>query len=109
MKRFKKACRAIAFMLLMAISAVTMTGCDAASVLGVIQKILPVITQIIGAIKGTGTAGGTTSGTAKIASGTSTLGNVITAVSTVASSTATTGATVKEGDDAEGVPNSDTE
>ena len=102
MKRFKKACRAIAFMLLMAISAVTMTGCDAASVLGVIQKILPVITQIIGAIKGTGTA----SGTANIASGTATLGNVISAISTVASGTATT---VKEGDDAEGVPNSDTE
>ena len=100
MKRFKKACRAVAFMLLMALSAVTMTGCDAASVLGVIQNILPVITQIIGAIKGTGTTG---TGTA---SGTATLGNVISAISTVASGTATT---VKEGDDAEGVPNSDTE
>lgn len=104
MKRMKNLSRAIAFVVLMAFAAINLTGCDASAITGMIQKIIPIITQVIGAIKGI--AGGAKAANPGTASGTAAIG-VGTKAATPPATTNT--ATVKEGDDAEGLPNSDKE
>jgi hypothetical protein len=70
MKRAKKVFRGTLFLVLMLISSITFTGCDASKIMEVIGKILPVIQAVIGAVAG---IAGNASGTATIATGTATV------------------------------------
>ncbi len=104
MKRFKNGCRAIAFMLLLSMASLTLTGCNAAGILDFIQQVIPVVSNVISGIKGIVDqfkGSNSSSSSFNTASGTA-------SISTTGSSTPSTTA-VKEGDDAEAIPNSDKE
>lgn len=106
MNRFKNGCRAIAFVLLLSMTSMTLTGCNAAGILDFVQNAIPVISNIIRGIKGIvdqfkGSGSSSGSANTNSASGTS-------SISSPGSSTPSNTA-IKEGDDAEAIPNSDRE
>ncbi|RCK78135.1 MAG: hypothetical protein OZSIB_1784 [Candidatus Ozemobacter sibiricus] len=107
MNRFKNGCRAIAFVLLLSMASMTLTGCNAAGILDFIQQVIPVVSNIISGIKGIidqfKGSGSSSSGSGNTNSATGT-----SSISSPGSSTPSNTA-IKEGDDAEAIPNSDKE